>query len=329
MSHPEYRGKTVLVTGGLGFIGSNLALALVEAGADVTVIDALIPQHGGDQYNVETVRSRLRVEVADLRDHAALLPLVLGKDYIFHLAGQVSHGDSMRDPELDLSVNCVATICLVEACRRHNPGAILVNTSTRQVYGRPRTLPVDEDHPVDPVDVNGINKLAAEYYHILYHRVYGLRSVVLRLTNTYGPRQQITNERQGMTGVFLCRALRGERLRLYGTGRQLRDFTYVDDVVEALLEAAITPACHGRIFNLGANDRHSLLDFCDILKGLCGAQYDVVPFPADSRLIDIGDYYGSFARFHAATGWSPRIGLEEGITRSVAFFRQHSAHYLA
>lgn len=323
-----YRAKRVLVTGGLGFIGSNLAIALVQGGAEVTVLDALIPQHGGNHYNVETVRSRLHVEVADMRDTAALEPLVVDKDFIFHLAGQVSHGDSMRDPELDLGVNCVATIRLVEACRRLSPSAILINTSTRQVYGRPLTVPVDEHHPVDPIDVNGINKLAAEYYHLLYHRVYGLRSVVLRLTNTYGPRQQITNDRQGMAGVFLCRALRGQDLKLFGTGRQVRDFNYVDDVIEALLLAGITPDCHGKLFNLGATENHSLLEFCAILRELCGIQYEVVPFPADKKIIDIGDYYGRFTRFQEATGWTPRIGLVEGLTRSVQFFRQHAAHYL-
>lgn len=322
-----YQGKKVLVTGGLGFIGSNLAIALVEAGADVTIIDALIPQHGGNLYNVHSVRDRVRVEVADMRDAEAITPLVVGKDFIFHLAGQVSHGDSMRDPELDLSVNCVATIRLVEACRHHNPRAVLVNTSTRQVYGRPQRLPVDEDHPVDPVDVNGINKLAAEYYHVLYHRVYDLRSVVLRLTNTYGPRQQITNDRQGMAGVFLCRALRGQDIKLFGTGLQLRDFNYVDDVVDALLRAALTDACYGKLYNLGADRAHSLVDFCMVLKELCGTTFETVPFPDDRRLIDIGDYYGSYARFHEATGWAPRVDLAEGLERSVAFFRAHKESY--
>jgi UDP-glucose 4-epimerase len=327
-TRPAYAGKRVLVTGGLGFIGSNLALELVQAGAQVTVLDALIPTHGGDHYNIRPAEAQLQIAIADMRDRMALVPHVLGKDFIFHLAGQVNHGDSMHDPDLDLGVNCVATIRLVEACRYHNPSAILVNTSTRQVYGKPRYLPVDEDHPTEPVDVNGINKLAAEYYHRLYDRTYDLRSVVLRLTNTYGPRQQIKNARQGVTGVFVHRALRGERLRLFGTGQQLRDFNYVDDVVEALLLAAVTPACYGNLYNLAADATHSLLDFCGILGRLCGAQYDVVPFPADRKLIDIGDYYGTYARFHAATGWRPRLSLEEGLERSVEFFTTHRAHYV-
>jgi UDP-glucose 4-epimerase len=328
MTLERYQGKSALVTGGLGFIGSNLVRRLVEGGCRVSVIDALIPQHGGDLYNLADVAERANVVVADMRDDAALRHLVRGQDYIFHLAGQISHGDSMRDPELDLAVNCTATIKLVEACRALNPSAILVNTSTRQVYGTPRYLPVDEAHPIDPVDVNGINKLAAEYYHVLYHRVYDLRSVVLRLTNTYGPRQQIRNERQGMTGVFLHRALRGDVLRLFGTGEQLRDFNYVDDVVDALLLAAMEPSCYGKVFNLGSPDRHSLLEFVGILRDLCGAKSEVVPFPADRKIIDIGDYYGSFARFQDATGWVPRVSLTEGLRRSVAFFEEHKSHYV-
>lgn len=324
----KFKGARALVTGGLGFIGSNLARALHQAGAEVTVYDSLIPQHGGDLYNLQGVNDRMRIVVADMRDSDALVPVVKGQDFIFHLAGQVSHGDSMREPELDLAVNCTATIKLVEACRYHNPSAVLVNTSTRQVYGRPLQLPVTEDHPTEPVDVNGINKLAAEYYHLLYHRVYDVRSVVLRLTNTYGPRQQIRNERQGMAGVFLNRALRGQDLKLFGTGLQLRDFNYVTDVVEALLLAATTPACYGRVFNLGAPDRHSLVDFCSILKTLCGVSYEVVPFPADRKLIDIGDYYGSYARFQEASGWQARVSLAEGLRLSVEFFREHQEHYL-
>lgn len=323
-----FAGKRALVTGGLGFIGSNLAHALLAAGAEVTVFDALISQHGGDRYNLEGIADSVRVVIGDMRDGDALVPVVKGQDYIFHLAGQVSHGDSMREPELDLAVNCTATIKLVEACRYHNLQAVLVNTSTRQVYGRPQFLPVTEDHPVDPVDVNGINKLAAEYYHLLYHRVYDLRSTVLRLTNTYGPRQQIKNERQGMAGVFLHRALRGQNLKLFGTGLQLRDFNYVSDVVDALLLAARTPACYGKVFNLGANESHSLVEFCRILKESCNVEYEVVPFPADRKLIDIGDYYGSFARFFEATGWLPRVGLAEGLRRSIEFFRLHQGHYL-
>jgi len=325
----SYSGKSVLITGGLGFIGSNLAIRLANEGARVTIVDSLIAEFGGNWANIEPIRSEVRVNISDLRDEHSLRILVRNQDYIFHLAAQVSHGDSMQDPELDLGVNCVSTINLVEACRRFNPSCRLVYTSTRQVYGIPRSLPVTEDHPALPVDVNGINKLAAEYYHLLYDRTYGLRSTVLRLTNTYGPRLQIRNDRQGFIGVFLRKALRGETIRIFGTGTQIRDFNYVDDVVDALLLAAVTEGCYGSVFNLGARLHHSVLELVELLDRLCGVKYEIVPFPADKKIIDIGDYYGDFSRFHELTGWEAQVDLEEGMTRTIAFFRHHPEAYRA
>lgn len=233
----------------------------------------------------------------------------------------------MRDPHSDLSVNCVSTMNLVEACRHENPAARLVFTSTRQVYGRPLVLPVKEDHPTIPIDVNGINKLAGEYYHLLYDRTYGVRSVVLRLTNTYGPRQQIRNDRQGFIGILVRQALKGEKIRVFGTGEQVRDFNYVDDVVDALIRVACTEACYGRVFNLGTPARHSLLEFVTILGELCDIEYEIVPFPDDKRIIDIGDYYGDYSAFRAATGWEPAITLRDGLARNVEWFRHHRADY--
>jgi UDP-glucose 4-epimerase len=334
VSKPEdrfnaYAGKRVLITGGLGFIGSNLALRLTEAGADVLIVDSLVAEFGGNWFNIEPVRSRVRVNVSDLRDPHSLQILVQDRDFIFHLAGHVSHGDSMQDPEMDLDVNCVATINLVEACRRFNPSARLVYTSTRQVYGIPQRLPVGEDHPTLPIDVNGINKLAAEYYHLLYDRTYGLRSVVLRLTNTYGPRQQIRNNRQGFIGIFIRQALKGEKIRIFGTGQQVRDFNYVDDVVDALLRAALTDACGGHVFNLGAPRHYSLLEFVKILQRLCRVDCEVVPFPKERGVIDIGDYYGDYSRFSGLTGWAPQVDLPEGMERTVEFYREHRDVYWA
>ncbi len=322
-----FHGRHVLITGGLGFIGSNLAIQLVRRGAHVTILDSLIPQFGGAPFNIETIRKQVVVNISDMRDPNSLDILVQGKDYIFNLAGQVSHGDSMRDPQLDLAVNCVSTMNLVEACRKFNPGARLLYTSTRQVYGRPQRLPVTEEHPTLPIDVNGINKLAAEYYHLLYHSTYGIRSTVLRLTNTFGPRQQIRSNRQGFATIFLRHALRGETISLYGGGRQLRDFNYVDDVVSALLLAISSDACQGRFFNLGSTKSHSLLEFVEVLRRFCTFRVESVPFPEDKKIIDIGDYYGDFSKFNAATGWRPAVGLEEGLERTVAFYREHKEIY--
>lgn len=324
-----YRDRDVLVTGGLGFIGSNLAIALAAAGARVTVLDSLVPEHGGNPANLRGHDDTIRVNIADMREPQALKVLVQGRDFVFHLAGQVSHGDSMRDPLVDLGVNCVSTMHLVEACRFHNPTAKLVFTSTRQVYGRARTLPVRESEPTVPVDVNGINKLAAEYYHLLYDRVYDVPSVVLRLTNTYGPRQQIRNDRQGFIGILIRQALKGEKIRVFGTGQQLRDFNYVDDVVAALLLAGTTPACRGQVFNLGAPQHHSLLEFVQLLGAVCAIDYELVPFPADKRLIDIGDFYGDYTAFRGATGWQPEVPLADGLARTIAFYREHARDYWA
>jgi UDP-glucose 4-epimerase len=316
-----YKNKAVLITGGLGFIGSNLAARLVACGARVTIVDALLPNAGGNVQNVAEIRDDVCIELSDLRDHNALPALVSEKEFIFHLAGLVSHGDSMRDPQIDLDVNCVATMNLLESCRRHNQTARLLYTSTRQVYGRPVHLPVDELHPTLPIDVNGINKLAAEYYHLLYDTVYGIQSTVLRLTNTYGPRQKLNSDRQGVAAVFIQRALQGGILKLYGGGTQLRDFNYVDDVVDAMMLALAEPRCHGHVFNLGAPQPHTLLDFVNHLSRWCDFETEPVPFPEDNKLIDIGDYYGDFTRFRNATGWKPRISLFEGLKLTIAAHR--------
>lgn len=327
-AYAAYTGKRVLITGGLGFIGSTLANRLVEQNAEVTILDAMIPAFGGNWRNIDSIREQVTIYQDDMRHFHALSPIVKDKDFIFHLAGQVSHGDSMREPLHDLGVNCISTMNLVEACRQHNPAARIVYTSTRQVYGVPQSLPVTEDHPVLPVDVNGINKLAAEYYHLLYDRVYDLRSTVIRLTNTYGPRLQIQNDRQGFIGVFLKRCLTNREILIYGDGKQVRDFNYVDDVVDALLLANLNDNCFGHVFNLGGPDRYSLLEFVDTLNQIVPVNSRIVPFPDNKKLIDIGDYYGDYSRFAELTGWQPTIGLRAGLERTIAFYQENFSHYL-
>ena len=322
-----YRNRRVLILGGLGFIGSNLALPLVDRGAEVTLADSMIPGQGANLFNIEPVRNRVRVNISDVRDVHSLNRLVSEAEIIFNLAGQVSHVASMREPLEDLDVNCRGQLQLLESCRQHNPTVKIVFASTRQVYGRPQYLPVDERHPTCPVDVNGVSKLAAEMYYALYFQVYGLRSVSLRLTNTYGPRLNLCGKRTGFVGGFLRRALLNASIDLFGSGTQLRDFNYVDDVVEAFLLAGEHDGLNGGCANLGHPRPHSLLDFVQILQQQTHVAYRCVPFPADHAAIELGDYHGDFSKFQKATGWTPRFDLDQGIAETLRFFRSCAAHY--
>lgn len=315
-----YRDKHVLITGGAGFIGSNLAIRLVGLGAIVHVVDSMAPRFGADLANLDPVRDRLRISFTDVRDQTSLGYIVAEEDVIFSLAGQVSHLESMQDPLGDLEINCKSQLSLLECCRQSNRDAIIVFASTRQLYGRPQYVPVDEEHPLHPVDINGINKLAAEMYYTLYHEVYGMRTVSLRLTNTYGPRMDLKTFGKGFVGVFLNRALRGERIDLFGDGTQRRDFNYIDDVLDALLLAGQTPGLHGGVYNLGHENTYSLLEFVELLREHLSFESRCVPFPEDRKVIDIGDYAGDFSRFSKASGWSPVVDLAEGIRRTVEFF---------
>ncbi|PWC54230.1 NAD-dependent epimerase/dehydratase family protein [Azospirillum sp. TSA6c] len=321
-------GKRVLITGGLGFIGANLAIRLVEEGADVLLVDSLIPLYGGMLFNIQPVRDRVRVNISDLRDRHSLPALVKDRDIIFNLAGQTSHMDSMEDPFTDLDINCASQLSLLEVCRQCNPEVKLVFASTRQLYGRPQYLPVDESHPIVPVDVNGINKAAGEFYHILYNNVYGIRSVVLRLTNVYGPRMRIKDARQTFLGIWIRQALEGRPIEVW-EGAQKRDFNYVEDVIDALIVAASNEALNGGTFNIGGSEVISLREVADlIVRNQPGATYEIKEFPASRKKIDIGDYYTNSEKFSGATGWAPRIGLADGIMRTMAYYRDNLSHYI-
>lgn len=318
-----YRGSSVLVTGGLGFIGSNLARRLVELGARVRVIDALLPSFGGNRANLSGFDDRLEVHVADLCQAEVVAELVCGCDVIFNLAGHVSHIDSMTDPLTDLEANVRAQIILLEACRRHAPNARIAFASTRQIYGRPEYLPVDERHPLRPVDVNGINKMAAEAYHVLYNEVYGLPTVCLRLTNTYGPRMRVKDARQTFLGLWLRRVVENGSFEVWGGGEQKRDLTYVDDVVEAFLRAVAIPGLEGKTYNVGGCPPLCLTDLADSLVRVAGSgRFEQREFPPARKRIDIGDYFADDRRFRELTGWEPRVELADGLARSVDYYRQ-------
>ncbi len=327
-SPDAWRGKLVLITGGLGFIGSNLARRLVEAGARVTLVDSLIPEYGGNPFNVFDIQGQLQVNIADVRDPHSMEYLVAGQDYLFNLAGQTCHLDSIRDPHTDLEINCRAQLTILEACRRRNPGIKIVFPSTRQIYGVPRYLPVDEAHPLAPVDVNGINKIAGESYHLMYHRLHGVRACVLRLTNTYGPRMRVKDDRQTFLGVWFKRLVEGQPLLVFGDGAQIRDFNYVDDVVDAMLLCALDPRADGQAFNLGAPGWLSLRDLAATMAEIHGGgRYEIVPFPPERKAIDIGSYYSDHRLIGERLGWEPRVSLREGITRTLAFYTTHRKHY--
>jgi len=325
-----YAGRRVMITGGLGFIGSNLARRLAALGADVLLVDSLIPDYGGNLFNIDGLDGQVRVNVADVRQASSMNYLVRDREVIFNLAGQVSHIDSMRDPHTDLDINCRSQLTLLEACRHHNPGAKVVYASTRQIYGKPERLPVTEQHLVRPTDVNGINKAAGEYYHLVYNNVFGVRACSLRLTNIYGPRQLIRHNRQGFIGWFIRLALEDQEIQVFGDGSQIRDFVYVDDAVEAFLRAGATDAVNGEAFNVGGDEHITHRDLVALLIEIAGTgRFRFVEWPPEKKAIDIGSFYTDASRFKAATGWAPTVTMREGLTRTVAFYRAHYDRYVS
>lgn len=323
-----YSGRRVMITGGLGFIGANLARRLVDMDAEVLLVDSLIPEYGGNLFNISGLDARVRVNISDVRDEHSMPYLVQGQDYLFNLAGQTSHLDSMRDPFTDLDINCRSQLSILEVCRKINPGIRVVFASTRQIYGVPDYLPVDERHLLHPTDVNGINKMAGEWYHIVYNNVYGVRSCALRLTNTYGPRMRIKDARQTFLGWWIRQILEGKPIEVFGDGTQLRDFNYVDDVVIALLLAGACEDAYGHVFNLGSEESISLRELAPLLVEVNGGgEFQVVPFPPERKAIDIGDYYADYRRIRERLGWIPTVPLREGLDRTLDYFRRHIDRY--
>jgi len=325
-----YARRKVMVTGGLGFIGSNLVRQLADAGADVLIVDSLFPDYGGNPFNIHGLEDRVRTNISDVRDTTSMEALVRDSEIIFNLAGQVSHIDSMRDPHTDLEINCRAQLSMLEACRKYNPDVRVVYAGTRQVYGRPERLPVDETHLVRPADINGVNKAAGEYYHLLYNNVFGIRACSLRLTNVYGPRQLIRHNRQGFIGWFIRLAIEGKEIQVFGDGSQLRDFVYVDDAADAFMRAGASDDCDGEVFNVGGDEPVSHKDLVALLLEVAGSgSVRYVEWPEEKKRIDIGSFYTDSSKFRRAVGWQPRVDLRTGLERTIAFYRAHLPEYLA
>lgn len=323
----SYRKKRVLITGGLGFIGSSLAYRLVGYEADVVLIDSLIPEYGGNIFNISGIEDKVKVNITDVRDRYSIDYLVQDKDYIFNLAGTLSHIDSMKDPFTDLEINCRSQLSILESCRKYNKNVKIIFAGTRGQYGRAQYSPVDEKHPINPTDVNGINNMAGELYHILYNNIYGIKAVSLRLTNTYGPRHQMKHPRQGVLNWFIRQLIDGEKIKLYGDGKQVRDTNYIDDVVDAFLMAMVTNKTNGEVYNLGGIPV-SLEEYVKKAIEVYGkGNYEIVPYPRENKDIEIGDYVADYAKFKSATGWKPRVGLEEGLKKTIEYYLKFKNNY--
>ncbi|MBN8536955.1 MAG: GDP-mannose 4,6-dehydratase [Deltaproteobacteria bacterium] len=325
----SFENKNIVITGGLGFIGSNLAERLCQFGANVTLLDSMLPDYGGNERNVEKIKDKVKISYTDMRDPHSLPYIVKNSDYIFNLAGQISHIDSMNDPIQDLEINQKAQVYFLEAVRKYAKNSIVVHASTRQIYGKTIKTPTDENHPIAPTDVNGINKLGGELYHTLYSKVYGIKTVSLRLTNTYGPRQLIRHNRQGFIGWFMNRALLGEEIVLYGDGSQIRDFTYVDDVVDGLLLTSINEKAWGNVYNLGGIRPYTLLETANILKNLNpNLTIRFIPFPEERKKIDIGNYIADYNKIKSEINWKPKVDLPDGLEKMFNFYKGKLENYL-
>lgn len=323
-----YSGKSVLITGGLGFIGSNLARALVPLGAKVTVLDARLPPYGANLFNLHGVESLVRVVEGDIRDPKVLSAVVPGTAVVFNLAAQVSYLDSGKEPFLDNDINCLGHLQVLEAVAKYAPDAKVCFSSSRLVYGRILTTPVDESYPTQPLSIYGVHKLAAEKYYRIYYDTRAVRSTVIRIPNPYGPRQQVKHPKYSIVGWFVRRALDSETVEVFGQGEQERDYLYVDDIVDAFLRVAATDRTDGEVYNVGTDERVRFVDMVDTVLAVVGSGTKVhVPWPTAYEKNETGSYRADTRKIHTAVGWTPRVRLRDGITRTVAYYRQHRQHY--
>ncbi len=321
-------GSKVLVTGGLGFIGSNLSMALVELGASVTIVDNMLPRQGGNFFNVREIEDRVKVNVSDVRNQLSMDHLVKGKDFVFHLAGQVNHVDSMRNPLQDLDINCKGTLVLLEALKENNKEAKVIFAGTRGEYGSSVKLPVDEDHPTNPKGIYAVTNLTAEKMILVYDDIHKIRGTCLRITNTYGPRHQMIHDEYGVFNWFVKKALDDAEIPVFGDGRILRDFLYVDDLVDCLLTVALKEAAFGEVFNVGTGVPVSFLEIAKKIVEVIGTgRVQFAEFTTERKEVEPGDYYADISKIARVTGWVPKTSPEEGIGRTASYYRKYRKEY--
>lgn len=322
-----FNGKNILITGGLGFIGSTLAHRLVDFNAKITIVDSLIPEYGGNLFNIFGIEDKVKVNISDVRDRSSMNYLVQDKDYIFNLAGTLSHIDSMKDPFTDLEINCVAQLSILEACLKYNTKVKIIYAGTRSQYGKADYLPVDEKHLMHPTDINGINNIAGEWYHILYNNVYGIKACSLRLTNTFGPRHQMHHHRQGIINWFIRQIIDGVKVKIFGDGKQVRDLNYVDDVVDALISGMASKKTNGQVYNIGGFPI-SLKEVVEKMIKIYGkGDYELVPFPSESKKLEIGDYIADYSKFQKIVRWKPKISIDEGLRKTFEYYEKYKQYY--
>jgi UDP-glucose 4-epimerase len=324
----HFRGRRTLITGGLGFIGSSLAIRLVEMGAEVTIVDAMIPEYGGNLFNIEPVKDEVHVNFCDVCDIHAMNYLIQDQDYVFHLAGQVSHILSLSNPFPDIEINVKGTAVLMEACKRHNPGVKVIYTGTRGQYGPAVKLPVSEDASTNPKGIYEISNLTAEKIIKVYNDVHNISSVLLRLTNIYGPRAQMRHSHYGVANWFVRLAVDDETIKVFGDGSILRDFLYVDDCVDALLMSAVCREATGEIFNVGVDKPVSFLELAKTIVKVAGSgRWEFAPFTPERKAQEPGDFYSDISKIRRVVEWEPTTLLEQGLGETIAYYRRHKAHY--
>jgi len=327
--HKEgFQGRKVMVTGGLGFIGSNLSARLVERGAKVTVVDNMIPRLGGNLFNVKEIADRIHLNFSDVRDGHSMDFLVKDHEYIFHLAGQVNHVDSIRNPIQDLDINCRGTLVLLESCRKYNRDVKIIFAGTRGEYGSSVRLPVGEDHPTNPKGIYAVTNLTAEKMVLVYQDVHKISGSCLRITNTYGPRHQMAHDEYGVLNWFVRKAIDDEVIPVFGDGRILRDFLYVDDLVDCFLQVALCEAAYGEVFNVGTGVPISFIDLAKKIVQVAGqGKVTFAEFTQERKEVEPGDYYTDISKIRRTVGWEPGTGLEEGLRKTIDFYRRHKKEY--